>query len=244
MKAEAKNNPALEPVLKYREWAENLDDKDPRKYKAIEESRKQATLVSPAMAALYRFNPHNESFQGGPHQALTKHAIEHGAPLKEANRGARETLGEQRKHIAFEPLNNEFNLNLPDFKKMTPGSMARFVEVKLGPADNPSIEKHYTEALVGKDLSKFSDFDKQKLYSLAICDVFTDKYQQALSKQEVDDARASSLNKHKDCSWLARRLKMEQRWALLKWWRTEWVVQLSWSTMMQQCKHFPMSGAW
>lgn len=71
LKAEARNNPALEPVAAYRDWAESLPDSDPQKQPAIEQAREQACLVSPTIAARYRFDPCIEPLQSGVHQAIT-----------------------------------------------------------------------------------------------------------------------------------------------------------------------------
>lgn len=93
------------------------------------------------------------------------------------------------------PLTQDTKLTLPDYKSLSspfgPAAiMARTVEVKFGPADNGAIEHRMQQLLHGRDFEKLYDFDKEKLQNLAICDVFLDKYQEALSKLEMKDAGA------------------------------------------------------
>lgn len=88
------------------------------------------------------------------------------------------------------PIKEKFTALLPDFKTMgAPGSFPRILTVEFGPQDNALVQKHFTENLHGRDPSKLSEFDRSKLSNLAICDTFMDKYQRALTDQELQDTK-------------------------------------------------------
>jgi hypothetical protein len=84
----------------------------------------------------------------------------------------------------------EFSVWIPDYKTLaSPAILPKLVEVHMTPADNIEIDRHYRETLHGRDESTLSDFDRQKLKNLAICDVAIDRYQQALTRSELHDTK-------------------------------------------------------
>jgi len=88
-------------------------------------------------------------------------------------------------------LKQSFTAYLPDYKTIGLGPAApRIMSIEFGPSDNAAIETHFKKNLKTRNPETLSDFDKQKLHNLAICDVLIDKYQQAMSKQELHDTQS------------------------------------------------------
>lgn len=94
------------------------------------------------------------------------------------------------KGTADDVIKQSMVLPVPDFKTLNqPGAIPHFVEVRLGPEDNLAIELRFKEHLHGKNPNTLSEFDRQKLHNLAIADVVIDKYQQALTRDELNQTK-------------------------------------------------------
>jgi hypothetical protein len=83
----------------------------------------------------------------------------------------------------------ETYIPLPDIKTFMPGSMPSFVSIKLGPEDDPEILRQFTRELEKRDQTKLSDFDREKLHDIVVCDVLIQKYQDALVEKDMSAAR-------------------------------------------------------
>lgn len=108
---------------------------------------------------------------------------------------AGERLLQMEKELAAKKKNavitHEFTAYIPDYKTVGTigGGLPKFVEVHVSPFDNAAIDKRFKENLGKRDESKLSDFDRRKFQNLAICDVMIDKYQDAMTKSELRDAK-------------------------------------------------------
>ncbi len=85
---------------------------------------------------------------------------------------------------------NELRIPLPDINSFVPGSIPRFVSIKLGPEDDREILKQFKQELERRDQRKLSDSDREKLHDIAVCDVVIRKYQDALTEREISIARS------------------------------------------------------
>ncbi|GEM_PF-5846842 len=84
---------------------------------------------------------------------------------------------------------NEVRFPLPDIKTFMPGSIPGFVSIKLGPQDDKAIQQKFKEQLEKHDQTKLSDFDREKIHDIAVCDVVLQKYQDTLTQQEIQTAK-------------------------------------------------------
>lgn len=94
-------------------------------------------------------------------------------------------------------IKQEMSLWMPDYKSMaSPMILPKLVEVRLTPEDNNRLEALYQKNLAVSDKhaasrggKELSDFEKQNLRNLAVCDLALEKYQEALTKSTLNETR-------------------------------------------------------
>ncbi len=94
-------------------------------------------------------------------------------------------------------IKQDTSLWMPDYKSMaSPMVLPKMVEVRLTPADNHRIEELYRKNLsatdkhgVNRGEKGLTDFEKQNLRNLAVCDLALEKYQEALTKSTLNETR-------------------------------------------------------
>lgn len=106
----------------------------------------------------------------------------------------RTSLQDTARGDRYEPVKQEINLWIPDYKSAaSPSLLPKLVEVRITPEDNQRIDELFRKSLENegakRDESKISDFEKQNLKTLAFCDVALEKYQDALSRNTLRETR-------------------------------------------------------
>jgi hypothetical protein len=94
-------------------------------------------------------------------------------------------------------IKQDMSLWMPDYKSMaSPMILPKLVEVRLTPEDNNRLEALYQKNLAVSDKhaasrggKELSDFEKQNLRNLAVCDLALEKYQEALTKSTLNETR-------------------------------------------------------
>lgn len=84
---------------------------------------------------------------------------------------------------------NEVRFPLPDIKTFMPGSIPGFVSLRLGPEDDKEILTNFKHQLEKQDQTRLSDFDREKIHDIAVCDVVLQKYQDTLTQHEIQAAK-------------------------------------------------------
>jgi hypothetical protein len=195
----SRNNPLTEKQVLKKAKESAVDDTLHKDAKARKHDNKANTHILKVLADDHSLSDETKKFVKNV-QEMRENSKKKGLSTAALDETAGEMLSLEIRDLklreaAFEKYSkspvfpNEVRFPLPDIKTFMPGSIPGFVSLRLGPEDDKEILKKFKHQLEKRDQTRLSDFDREKIHDIAVCDVVLQKYQDALTQHEIQAAK-------------------------------------------------------
>jgi hypothetical protein len=195
----SRNNPLTEKQVLKKAKESAVDDTLHKDAKARKHDNKANTHILKVLADDHSLSDETKKFVKNV-QEMRENSKKKGLSTAALDETAGEMLSLEIRDLklreaAFEKYSkspvfpNEVRFPLPDIKTFMPGSIPGFVSLKLGPEDDKEILKSFKHQLERHDQTRLSDFDREKIHDIAVCDVVLQKYQDTLTQHEIQAAK-------------------------------------------------------
>lgn len=195
----SRNNPLTEKQVLKKAKESAVDDTLHKDAKARKHDNKANTHILKVLADDHSLSDETKKFVKNV-QEMRENSKKKGLSTSALDETAGEMLSLEIRDLklreaAFEKYSkspvfpNEVRFPLPDIKTFMPGSIPGFVSLKLGPEDDKEVLKNFKHQLEKHDQTRLSDFDREKIHDIAVCDVVLQKYQDTLTQHEIQAAK-------------------------------------------------------